>query len=243
MRYAILSDIHGNLEAFQSVLKDLEEANIQKIAILGDIVGYGANPRECIELAQEKAALIVAGNHDWAVAGKTDLNNFNFLARRAVEWTIDQLEVNYRKFLAELPLKAEEDNFLLVHSTPLSPENWNYIFSRAEALKNLKLLSQNLCFLGHSHIPAVFYLNEFGEIFFSRILNEVVLNKKNRFLINVGSVGQPRDRIPLASYGIFDSRTFNFYLRRIDYPIEIAQKKIIAAGLPWELAERLAEGW
>ncbi|MCX8012462.1 MAG: metallophosphatase family protein [Desulfobacterota bacterium] len=243
MRYAILSDIHSNLEAFQAVLRDLGAANIQKIAILGDIVGYGANPQECIELAQEKAELIVAGNHDWAVAGRTDPSNFNSLAFRAVEWTISHLGTDYQKFLSELPLKIEEDDFLLVHASPLNSEDWHYIFSRQEAIKNLNVLKQRVCFVGHSHIPAIYYLNEFGDIFFSRIFAEVSLNKKNRFLINVGSVGQPRDHIPLASYGIFDSRTFNFCLRRISYPIEIAQKKIIAAGLPVELAERLAEGW
>ncbi|HPD60758.1 MAG TPA: metallophosphoesterase family protein [Thermodesulfobacteriota bacterium] len=243
MRYAILSDIHGNLESFQAVLKDLVKADTQKIIFLGDIVGYGPNPKECIDLIREETELLVAGNHDWAVAGKTEISNFNSVARQAIEWTIPNLSPDYKKFLADLPLKKEENDFLFVHASPLNPQAWNYIFSGQEALRNLQMLDHNVCFVGHSHIPSVFLLAEFDKLSFSANFTEIFLDKKLRFLINVGSIGQPRDGSPLASYGIFDTEKRTFYLRRVQYSFEITQRKIISVGLPPILAERIAKGW
>lgn len=243
MRYAILSDIHGNLEAFQAVLKDLAFQGLQKIIFLGDIVGYGANPKECIDLLREKSPAIVAGNHDWGVAGKTDISNFNSVARTAIEWTISELSPEYKNFLAELPLKRKEENFIYVHSSPLNPQEWSYIFSGYEALRNLNGLERDLCFIGHSHIPMLFLLNQFGELFFTTKLTEIFLEEDNRFLVNVGSVGQPRDSNSKASYGVIDTEKRGFNLRRVGYDIGTAQKKILAAGLPPILAERISKGW
>ena len=243
MRYAILSDIHGNLEAFEAVLKDLTGTDIQKLIFLGDIVGYGPNPDECITLLREKFDVMIAGNHDWAVAGKTDINTFNSVARHALEWTIDHLSPDDKNFLAELPLKKEEEGLTFVHASPLNPEDWTYIFSGHEALRNLRAFKYDLCFVGHSHIPSVFVLNEFDELFFSKNFSEIILEGKIRFLINVGSVGQPRDGSSLASYGILDMKERVFYLRRVRYSFETTQKKILSAGLPFILAERLARGW
>jgi len=243
VRYAILSDIHGNLEAFEAVLKDLTGTDIQKLIFLGDIVGYGPNPEECIALLREKFDVMIAGNHDWAVAGKTDINTFNSVARYAIEWTIAHLSPDDKKFLTELPLKKEEESSTFVHASPLNPQDWVYVFSGNEALRNLRAVKNDLCFVGHSHIPSVFVLNEFGELFFSKNFTEIILEGKIRFLINVGSVGQPRDGSSLASYGILDMKERAFYLRRVRYPFETTQKKIISAGLPSILAERLARGW
>ena len=243
MRYAILSDIHGNLEAFEAVLKDLSRTDIQKPIFLGDIVGYGPNPEECITLLREKFVVMIAGNHDWAVAGKTEIDTFNSIARHAIEWTSAHLSPDDKKFLSELPLKKEEEGLTFVHASPLNPQDWVYIFSGNEALRNLRAAKNDLCFVGHSHIPAVFVLTEFGELFFSKNFSEIVLEGKMRLLINVGSVGQPRDGSALASYGILDMKKRVFYLRRVRYSVETTQKKIVAAGLPSILAERLSRGW
>lgn len=243
MRYAILSDIHGNLEAFEAVLKDLTGKDIQKLIFLGDIVGYGPNPEECIALLREKFDVMIAGNHDWAVTGKSEIKAFNSVARHAIEWTIALLRPDDKKFLTELPLQKEEEGLTFVHASPLNPQDWVYVFSEHEALRNLRAVKNDLCFVGHSHIPSVFMLNEFGELFFPKNLTEIVLEGKIRFLINVGSVGQPRDGSSLASYGILDMEKRVFYIRRVRYVFETTQKKILSAGLPSILAERLAWGW
>ncbi|MFH0814357.1 MAG: metallophosphoesterase family protein [Pseudomonadota bacterium] len=243
MKFAILSDIHGNLEAFQAVLKDLSREGLEKIIFLGDIVGYGANPKECIDLLQEKTQAIVAGNHDWAVAGKINTLSFNFVAKVAIEWTITQLSLDYKNFLAQLPLKGREGMFAYTHSTPINPQEWNYIFSPYEAFINLNSLDQTLCFIGHSHIPIVFVLNQSGKLFYTENLTNIVLEESKRFLINIGSVGQPRDSNTLAAYGILDTKKQVFSLRRVHYDIASAQKKIVAAGLPAILAERIGMGW
>ena len=193
MRYAILSDIHGNLEAFEAVLKDLTGTDIQKLIFLGDIVGYGPNPEECIALLREKFDVMIAGNHDWAVVGKTEINTFNSVARHAIEWTIAYLSPGGKKFLTELPFQKEEDGLTFVHASPLNPQDWVYVFSEHEALRNLRAVKNDLCFVGHSHIPSVFVLNEFGELFFYKNFTEIILEGTTRFLINVGSIGQPRD--------------------------------------------------
>lgn len=243
MRCAILSDIHGNLEAFEAVLKDLKRKDIQKFIFLGDIVGYGPNPQECIGLLREKFDVMIAGNHDWGATGKTEITTFNSVARHAIDWTTAQLNPEDQKFLNVLPLKKEEEGLTFVHASPVDPQDWTYIFSRHEAVRNLQAIKHALCFVGHSHIPSVFVLTEFGELFSSKNFSEIILEGKIRFLINVGSVGQPRDGSSLASYGILDLKKRIFYLRRVRYSIETTQKKIIAAGLPSILAERLARGW
>ncbi len=243
MRYAIISDIHGNLEALEAVLDDVASVRSDKIFCLGDIVGYGANPKECIELASKICDLCVAGNHDWGAAGKTSLSNFNSAAQSAIKWTASQLPAAQMHFLASLPLSAEKERFLITHASPVEPQEWNYIFSAYEASLSLQAINCHVCFVGHSHIPAVFYRDQLGEVFFTTSFSEVVLQKENRYLINVGSVGQPRDNDPRASYGILDPDAQTFTLRRISYDITSAQEKIIAAGLPSVLAERIGFGW
>jgi diadenosine tetraphosphatase ApaH/serine/threonine PP2A family protein phosphatase len=243
VRYAILSDVHGNLEALQAVLGDLAREGADRILFLGDIVGYGADPKECIALVREKTHAIVAGNHDWAAVGKTDVTNFNSAARSAVDWTSAQLSSEETNFLAHLPLQGEEDAFIFVHATPLYPELWSYIFFEYDALQNLKALAQKACFIGHSHIPAVYSLRPTGELSYETAFAEVSLQGGGRFLINVGSVGQPRDGNASAAYGLYDDEKGLFFLRRVRYDIGAAQRKILSAGLPPVLAERIGRGW
>jgi len=244
LRYAILSDIHGNIEAFHAVLKDLRKEGLQRIIYLGDIVGYGANPRECIDLLREKTDAIVAGNHDWGTAGKTDINSFNAAAQRVIKWTMSQLSPEHKDFLSKLPLIKTEDFFLYTHSSPIKPQEWRYIFSVCEALRNIKsLIRKEGCFIGHSHIPAAFMLERSGKIFADTRLTKISIAKTSRFLINAGSVGQPRDGDRRASYGVFDSEERIFVLHRVRYDIANAKQKILSAGLPPILAERIGEGW
>ncbi len=243
MKYAIISDIHGNLEAFQSVINAIAAERLDEVVCLGDIVGYGANPSECIDLVLERASLCVAGNHDWGVAGKTNLNYFNRAARAAIEWTASQITAGYVQFLANLPLLAGNRFFTTAHATPLNPEDWNYIFTAQEARLNLHALEHPLCFVGHSHVPTVFCLDQSGVVSYATSFAEVPISKGDRYLINVGSIGQPRDNDPRAAYGILDTDNQTVTLQRIPYDIAAAQRKIIAAGLPPVLAERIALGW
>jgi len=209
---------------------------------LGDIVGYGGNPGECIDLLQEQTEAIVAGNHDWGVAGKTNTTQFNSIAQTAISWTVSQLSAEHKEFLAQLPLQREEGRFTYTHATPIHPKKWNYIFSKSEALKNIQALKHDLCFVGHSHIPIVFALTRFEKLLFTTKFSEITLEEETRFLINVGSVGQPRDANPDAAYGILDTEKQEFSLRRVKYDIANAQRKILSAGLPPVLADRIGMG-
>jgi len=242
MKYAILSDIHGNLEAFNAVLEDLSQMNINKMVCLGDIVGYGANPKECLALVREKFNFIVAGNHDWAVSGKKRIDGFNSYARKAIEWTVDKLNDNEKRFLAELPLKIEVEGLTFVHATPDKPYEWGYAFSKDEARWSFRSTKYNTCFIGHTHCPILYALGEKDELYSATEFREVHLIDNIRSLINVGSVGQPRDGSPFASYGIYDSKEKIFYLHRVWYDFTVTQNKIISAGLPAFLADRLSSG-
>jgi len=241
MKYAILSDVHGNLEAFQEVIKDLSKEKIDQVFFLGDIVGYGANPNQCIEILQELTPFVVAGNHDWATVGLTDSSYFNPVAKAAIEWTTRKITMNHREFLKNLPLIQNHYNLTLVHATPYKPELWNYILSLQEASSSFHYYDQQICFIGHSHTPVAFEQDEEGKTY---VLPDTTftLTESHRYIINVGSIGQPRDGDYRAAYGIYNQDDSRFILKRIYYDVERTQKKIIEAGLPHFLALRLASG-
>ena len=241
MKYALLSDIHSNLEAFQSVIEDLEREQVEQVCFLGDIVGYGADPDRCIDLLQGLTSRIVAGNHDWAAVGLTDTTYFNPAAKSAIDWTSEQISPSHRKFLKKLPLTHMLPPIQLVHATPSKPETWDYIFSLREALDGFNHCEQQICFIGHSHSPVAFVENREGKV---SLLpdSSFQVRDEHRYIINVGSVGQPRDGDPRAAYGIYDVGDSSFTLKRVAYPIEDTQKKIVEAGLPPFLASRLSEG-
>jgi predicted phosphodiesterase len=241
MKYALLSDIHGNVEAFQAVLGNLEREKVDQVFFLGDIVGYGADPEECIKLLEGLTTWVVAGNHDWASVGLTDYSNFNPVAKTAIEWTKRKLSVPYQHYLTHLPLLLTCHNVTLVHASPYHPEEWNYVFSLSEASFNFCCYEQQICFIGHSHRPIAFEQDKEGRIALLSYTS-FTLKDSHRYIINVGSVGQPRDGDTRAAYGIYDLDQSRFTLKRIPYDITGAQKKIIEAGLPHFLALRLAEG-
>jgi diadenosine tetraphosphatase ApaH/serine/threonine PP2A family protein phosphatase len=241
LKWAILSDIHGNLEAFKAVLNFLLKEDILKLAFLGDAVGYGANPNECVDIIKDRADVFIAGNHDYAVTGLTDVSSFNSVARTAIEWTKEQLTYKNRSFLSGLSLIDIKDDFTFVHSTPCNPQNWDYLFSLSDVIKGFNFYHNRICFIGHSHIPAVFIKDNEGRVYPSGSLT-VHLREGFRYIINVGSIGQPRDGISEAAFGICDTKESVFTLKRVPYDIATAQKKIIEAGLPEYLAKRIAIG-
>lgn len=241
MKAAIISDIHSNLEALQAVIKDIKKRRIKNIFCLGDIVGYGANPNECTEIAFDESDAIIAGNHDWATIGKTDITNFNKVAATAVRWTKEHMDSFNIKRLEELPLTYRKDNLLLVHSTPEDPEAWNYLFSLDEFEQQFAHFSEQICFIGHSHIASAVFQDDNGYTDFLRE-NPFPIIKKRRYIINVGSVGQPRDLDPRASYVIYDGNKDSIEFVRIEYNIPLAGQKIAEAGLPEILSERLLVG-
>ncbi|MCK4422299.1 metallophosphoesterase family protein [candidate division WOR-3 bacterium] len=241
MIYAIISDIHGNLEAFQRVLQEIHSnREVEKIICLGDIVGYGADPEKCIDLTRRYSDIIIAGNHDFAVAEKTDITSFNSIAREAVLWTRKILSPDYITFLKNLPLSSTIDDMHLVHGSLDNPDQWRYLTSIDDAQIDFYLMEKDILFIGHSHIPFIF--EEKDEKI--RIITdcEVNLSKDARYIINPGSIGQPRDLDPRASFAIYDSSTCRLRIIRMDYDISLAQSKIREAGLPLILAERLSIG-
>lgn len=239
MKTAIISDVHSNLEALLVVKAEIDKANVDQIYCLGDIVGYNANPRECLKLIREMNAICVAGNHDYAAIGLTDIEYFNPHAKVAALWSGKQLQEEDKSYIKKLPLVRKIGNFTLVHATLREPELWGYILSTRDAQDCFSYQETPLCFIGHSHYPSVF--EEGGKLILSPEM-EIKLNKDSRYIINVGSVGQPRDRNPKASFVFFDTEQWVVDFRRLDYDIEKTQEKVLAAGLPPFLAERLAVG-
>lgn len=241
MKAAIISDIHSNLEALQAVIKDIKKRRIKNIFCLGDLVGYGANPNECIELCFKEADAIIAGNHDWATIDKTDVSNFNKIAAAAVKWTKEHITSENIERLQELPLSQKIGELLLVHATPEHPEEWQYLFNLEEFQNAFNHFDTQICCIGHSHIPGAAFQDTNGYTDFV-CENPFPIIKKRKFIINAGSVGQPRDLDPRASYVIYDGNKNSIDFIRIEYNIPLASQKIIDAGLPEPLAERLLVG-
>jgi diadenosine tetraphosphatase ApaH/serine/threonine PP2A family protein phosphatase len=240
-RIGIFSDIHGNLQAFQAVVEALRQDNVDGIYCCGDIVGYGGNPNECVELVQELGCPIIAGNHDHAALLLTDISYFNDVAKAAVLWTKKVLTSENTKFLQYLPLTCSNDCFYFVHASPKAPEQWNYILTMGEARINFEYFSQQFCFIGHSHQP--FIIEDYENNLICPAQPEIQIKPGRRYLINVGSVGQPRDRNPKPAYVVCDLEKETIEIKRVEYDIAAAQNAIVKEGLPRELAERLAYGW
>jgi len=239
LRYGVISDIHGNLQALQAVLDQLDEAGIDQIICAGDIVGYGANPRECIHIVRERVVAVVAGNHDWAVAGKVDTNCFNSDAKDSVDWTREHLSAEEIAYLRQLPLTVDINDATLVHSSLYLPEYFCYIQTLYDAQLCFQELKKRVVFLGHSHAPITF-LDENPIKYF--VKDRFMVPRNRKAIINVGSVGQPRDLDNRACYVIFDSETGKVSLNRVDYDRAAAAEAILNARLPVTNAYRLQLG-
>ena len=266
-RYAVLSDIHGNLEALQEVLAKCRELDIDRYISLGDIVGYNANPAECLEIVKAlPLSASVRGNHDEYASSDSEVSGFNLNARIAIQWTADQLSPEAKKWLKAQPMRSQITTLITaVHATLDTPENWGYIFDTHHAADNFSYQGTALCFCGHSHVPVAFCKKPLASgnersidslvdwIYNSRdesknedfsTSDELQVTYKNghKYLFNIGSIGQPRNGDPRASFAVVDTEAKVVSRFRIPYDIEAVQKKILDAGLPERLANRLAMG-
>jgi predicted phosphodiesterase len=239
MKYAIISDIHGNLEALQAVLKDIEDREISSHICLGDIAGYGANPNECVDVIRALNCPCILGNHDAGAVGITNISNFNSAARTAIEYHDEVLNDENKEYLRDLKLTDRIENFTVVHANLEDPKEWGYIFNSYEAEHYFPFQKDTVCFFGHTHIQCSFTSNT--QTPYSKA-SKLKIKPGHKYLINVGSVGQPRDGNPEAAYGIYDLETNTVTLERVPYDIETAQQKILDANLPNILALRLAIG-
>ncbi len=242
MKYGLISDIHASLEALEAALEQLRES--EAFICLGDLVGYGPNPNECIDAVRELPGLTcIAGNHDLAAVDKYDLNWFNPYARQAIEWTTDRLRAENSEYLRSLPLIRQLPPFTLVHGA--LPEPMEYVLSDSDARITFHEMNTPACLIGHSHV-AEYYRQRFGNEIVDRFPlfsgGKVTLEEGFRHLMNIGSVGQPRDGNPHASFGLWDEQANTITLRRLPYDIEKTQHKMNAAGLPDYLIQRLAQG-
>jgi len=243
MRCAIVADIHANLAAFTAVLDDIERrGGVEEIWCLGDVVGYGPDPHECIALLRQANHSCVAGNHEWAAIGKLDISDFNPDAATSCRWTTQQLSAEDVEYLENLPLVIHKEDFTLVHGSPREPI-WEYIISTSIAEENLAYFESQFCLVGHSHIPLVFRHSESGAVSFNQLLPDTGLALgENRLIINPGGVGQPRDGNPQASYAIYDSEAKLIRLHRVPYDIGATQAKMAKYNLPAHLVTRLSYG-
>jgi predicted phosphodiesterase len=243
MRFAFVSDIHGNLEALEAVFKDIEGQDVDEVICLGDIVGYGANPNECADLVRQKCTYILLGNHDAAAVNLLATHHFNSHAKIAIEWTAANLNNDVRSFLLSLPLVLTRETLTLVHSTPYEPNMWYYITSLEEAAFNFQYFDTQVCLVGHTHIPIIIVLDGKKEVYVHQA-SQINLHgmDESRVLINVGSVGQPRDRNPDSCYAVLDTTLGDFFYRRVPYNIEKAQAKMKKIKMPEFLINRLIEG-
>lgn len=242
MIYIIFSDLHSNLESLQAFAEDIRTIKHDKKVFLGDAVGYGADPNACVEWLRENVDIILAGNHDYAVVGKTSLGYFNSHARHVCLWTQQALTKDNKRFLGSLSIAKEEDGIFWAHSSPYEPAEWDYVNSISLARKNFEYFKAPACFIGHSHLPWVFKLDadenveSHSQTFAGRLENYC------RYIINVGSLGQPRDGSPDPVYMVYDSETQLLEHRRFKYDSTATRSKIINNGFPAYLAERLIQG-
>ena len=241
MRWGIFSDIHSNLEALKAVLKAYHGEGIDTYLFLGDVVGYGADPGACIQLLDDISCIVIAGNHDWAVAGLLPLTYFNIRAKQALQWTGKNIEDSQLRFLSSLPLTFENDDFYATHSTVHEPQQFHYMTDSCSAGRSFSCLRQNICFLGHTHFPGVFIRNKQADVYYQNT-TQFHIRGGYRYIVNVGSVGQPRDDNNRARYCIYDTEKQEVIIKAVAYDIKTAQKKIISKGLPHFFATRLIYG-
>lgn len=242
MRILVISDIHANLSAFEAVLR-ASDGQWDQIWFLGDLVGYGPNPNECVALLREFDHVSLSGNHDWAALGKLNISEFNEDARAAVLWTRSVLEPESRAYLESLPPKRELDAFTMAHASPRHPV-WEYVLDYETALANFAHFDTPYCLIGHTHVPVQIVEKQPGELTISPAVNDEPFSLQNqRVMLNPGSVGQPRDDDPRAAYALLDTERLTWQFNRVSYPIEETQEQMRQEDLPYALIERLSYGW
>jgi predicted phosphodiesterase len=239
MRFAIFGDIHANLEALQAVLNDAAEHEVTHYVCLGDVVGYNANPHECVELIRNMDCPVIKGNHDEMASLEDDLTGFNPLAEEAINWTREQLTAEDKQWLRELKMVRQVRDFTVVHATLDTPHKWGYVFNQLDAAASFNYQHTQVCFYGHTHAPRAYIRDTSVK---TVVLDKMQVEPGKKYFVNVGSVGQPRDGDWHAAYCLYYPDRQLVELRRIEYDIWTAQDKIVDAGLPQRLADRLALG-
>jgi diadenosine tetraphosphatase ApaH/serine/threonine PP2A family protein phosphatase len=239
MRFAILSDLHANLEATEAVLADARERDCTHFICLGDVVGYNANPHECLALVREMGCPVVKGNHDEQAALAESSRGFNALAEAAINWTREHLTSEDKEWLHALPLTQQVRDFTIVHASLDTPEQWGYVFNSLDAIASFAFQQTTVCFFGHTHVAGAFVRDDHVT---KVKVDELTIEETKRYFINVGSVGQPRDGDWRAAYCIYHIEENVVEQRRVKYDLVTTQKKIIQAGLPQPLADRLELG-
>ncbi len=238
MKIAIISDIHGNLSALQTALDYIQDRQYQRLICLGDVVGYGPQPGKCINLIQKHADLCVRGNHDTAIYDDELLLYFNQLAYQSIVWTSKQLSQQQKAFLQQLPLTKAENNLFFTHSSPLNPEKWTYLFTPSEAVPAMMTFDERICFVGHTHVPKIF-TSKREELYSDEKFFDL---SKGKYIVNVGSIGQPRDGDPRLCFVEIDTETFLLKYIRLKYPIKVTYNEIVSQKLPTMLGTRLFLG-
>jgi diadenosine tetraphosphatase ApaH/serine/threonine PP2A family protein phosphatase len=239
MRYLLISDVHGNLEALQATLEAAEKLDPYQLMCLGDIVGYGADPSACLDTIGDRANLILAGNHDLAVAGVIGYDDFNPIARQSVEWTRNTLSDADKELLSSLPLQYIDGDYCFTHASPIDPMKFSYIRTLEDVAEVFNRIGQKFCFVGHTHLPVLVRMGRAtGKMEVVRD-DKVFVDDDHRYFINIGSLGQPRDNNPDACAVVLDEEAGSIEFMRIPYDITVSQEKILSEGLPSYLAERL----
>ena len=240
-RIALLTDVHGNLPAFVAVLADVDAQKVDAIWFLGDLVGYGAQPDECVELAEQRCDLCLAGNHDLGVLDRIDIGDFSPTAAKAALWTREHAQKKTLDFLDELVPSRQGGPIGLYHASPRDPV-WEYVLSAMQAEACMDLMPERVGAIGHSHVALRFTRNG-SEMIGEQVKAGTVLDlTEGEWLVNPGSVGQPRDGDPRAAWMLLDVNTWAGEWRRVEYPIDDAAQAIVEAGLPRSLGERLYLG-
>lgn len=237
MIYGIFSDCHSNFDALSAVISDMEGQGVERYACAGDIVGYAAEPGKCINIIRDINCPIAAGNHDYAVAGRLSSDHFINDAYEAIIWTKYILPKRDKDFLGKLPLVIDGTDFTIVHGTLHDPAMFAYMINYQSIWQSFEILNTKLCFIGHTHVPVAFLYKD-QQIFYTNA-TEIDLQSWERLIINVGSVGQPRDKDPRASYVIYDTSKEKIYFRRVSYDIDSAIKRIYETSLPRRNGDRL----
>ena len=239
MRFSVFSDIHANLEALKAVLQDAKENAVTHFVCLGDVVGYNANPHECVEIVRDMDCPIVKGNHDEQASLIESSRDFNELAEHAIAWTRENLTDDDKEWLRDMRLQRQVRDFTIVHATLDTPAQWGYVFNNLDAVASFTYQHTTVCFFGHTHVPMAFIRDDGVR----RVnVDQLSIDAGKKYFINAGSVGQPRDGDWRAAYCIYDTDKNVVEQRRVKYDLQTAQKKIVKAGLPELLAHRLALG-
>ncbi len=242
MKYGIYSDIHGNLEALRRVLESMKRLGVDKKVCLGDIVGYGPYPNECVELVAQNSDIAILGNHDSVAIGRESSEGWNnYNAQRAIEWTSKVLTPASVDFFSKLPYMVSEPPLLFVHASPWSPADWKYVSSLDDAVDAFSFFTEKICFIGHTHWPIIVIMEGEQSFKVSESLS-FTLGPDQRILVNDGSVGQPRDRNPLASWCLCDTEKMSVEIIRVAYDISKTQAAMRKSGFADFLINRLSEG-